>query len=95
MYVFFKDRGLFHQRPGSPSGVSRRHGWAAGCSFVSGPRINNVSGPVISVAPILFSLPLTYLLALSMKTADAKGIKELINKWQKTRERQGEEHLAF
>lgn len=59
-------------------------GWAAGCSpFVSGPPINNLSGPVISVALTLFSLPLTYLLALSMKTADAKGIKELINKENK------------
>lgn len=43
------------------------------------PPINNSPGPGISVAPARFSLPLTHLLALSTKSADAKRVKELCN----------------
>lgn len=40
------------------------------------------------MAPTPFSFPLAYLLVLSTKTVDDKGVKELISKWQKRGERE-------
>lgn len=62
--------------------------WAAACPPSFRASINNLPDPVISMAPTPFSVPLAHLLVLSTKTVDDKGVKELINKWQKRGERE-------